>query len=93
MNCKECHNEISDNAKFCSNCGKENAIDKIVIEDGLKKDNTVPWYRNLKWQHLLLVSLVCLIIYFATGGYIWDFIFLIALIFAIIDFIKSRKKK
>lgn len=93
MFCKNCGAQQNEEIKFCSNCGKENVIDKIEIKEEIKKDNKIPWYRNLKWQHLLLISLVSLIIYLTTGGYIWDFIFLIALIFAIITFVKSRKKK
>lgn len=89
MLCNTCKTEMHKGSKYCHNCGKE-IINKQNI---IKNEARIPWHRNLTWQHLLLISLIGLFLYIGTGGYIWDFIFVIGLIFTIITYIKSRKNK
>lgn len=54
--------------------------------------NKIPWHRNFKWWHILLISLFSGFLYFATGMAIFDYILVIGFIYSIVLAVKSRKK-
>lgn len=81
MQCKKCGEEISKESKFCQKCGTK-------VEQN-KENKNVPWHQNIKWWGLLIVSIIGWLIYYSDGGYFWYFIFLIAFIFSIIQFMKE----
>ena len=53
----------------------------------------IPWWQNLKWYHILPVSIGLSVVYYYNGGYIFYFGAFIGYIFTIIQVIRSRKKK
>lgn len=91
MYCSKCGNKKEDDQIFCSNCGDKKPENTIQEKKpAISKD--IPWHQNFKWWQILIVSIISLIIYFITNGYIWNYIFLIGIIFTITQFIRSRKK-
>lgn len=81
MQCKKCNAQLSEESKFCQKCGTQ--VDQV------KENKNVPWHQNIKWWGLLIVSLICWIIYYPDGGYLWYFLFLIGFIFSLVQFIKE----
>ncbi len=63
------------------------------MSDEATKVGDIPWYRNLKGIHVLLVSFGCLILFFLTDWVVFDFAFIIGLIVGIIQLMKEQKAK
>jgi hypothetical protein len=63
------------------------------IENQQVSSKKIPWWQNLKWYHLLLISIGLSVVYYYNGGYIFYFGAFIGYIITIIQAIRSRKKK
>jgi len=63
------------------------------MSDEIIKARDIPWYRNLKGVHVVLVSFGCLILFFLTQWAVFDFAFVIGLIVGIIQLMKERKAR
>lgn len=66
------------------------------MEEQNQQNNTqkkIPWYQNLKWYHLLVISIILSMIYYYRGGYVFYFGAFIGYIFTIVQAIKSSKNK
>ncbi len=85
MKCQKCGTETSESSKFCPSCGI-----KIELKNETKK---ISWYQNIKWWGLLIISLISWGIYYPDNGYFWYALFLIGLIFSIIQFLKEDHYK
>lgn len=101
--CPNCNEEIKHGGEKCRNCGAiiinknqdNNSVNTNIlapknIETGKKE---IPWHQSFMWWHILILSFVSLLIYFWTYWAIFDWIFLIGLIYSIVVLVKSRKKK
>jgi len=49
--------------------------------------------KNFHWYHTLLVTIAALIVFAVTRIALFDYIFVLGIIFTIIHFIKERKAK
>jgi len=91
MFCSKCGKEMNNNGSFCSNC-ENSKIDTLKTSKNTSNKN-IPWHQNFKWWQILLISIISLIIYSITKIYLFDYIFIIGIIFALVQFIKQLKSK
>ncbi len=98
MFCSNCGKEQDGAANFCHNCGKslsktETKKEEVGVIATPSVSKNVPWHQDFKGRQIILISLFSLVLYFATDAEIFDWIFLIGLIFGIVKSIQEFRSK
>lgn len=90
MFCIKCGHKALDSENFCRKCGNNL---KQNTEKSDTKNTNIPWHRNFKGWHIIIISFVSLFLFYVTDATIFDWIFLIGLIFGIVQTIKDYNQK